>query len=97
MPAGYSVDDGPAVLLNVRGGAQDYTSKVLEPTIAFQCIAADDLSAVNVAKALYDALNDKQTYHIMMARQSIPPQLIFDPQTEWHIALVFYETQIRNP
>ena len=50
-----------------------------------------------VAKALYDALNDQQTYSIMEARQTVPPQLIFDEQTGFHIALVYYECQIRNP
>jgi hypothetical protein len=97
MPAGYTVDAGPAILMNTRGGGQDYTSKVLQPTISFQCIAGDDLAAFNVAKALYDALNDKQTYSIMEARQTTPPQLIFDQDSGFHIALVYYECQIRNP
>lgn len=97
MPAGYTVDAGPAILMNIRGGSQDYTSKVLQPTLVFQCIAKDDLAAFNVAKALYDALNDKQTYFIMEARQSIHPQLLFDAETGFHIALVYYETRIRNP
>jgi hypothetical protein len=97
MPAGYAVDTGPAILINSRGGAQDYTSKVLYPTLVLQCIAKDDLVAFNVAKALYDALNDHHDYLIMAARQSIHPQLIFDSETGFHIALVYYETQIRNP
>lgn len=95
-PPGYKPSDGPAVLFNVRGGGQDYSSKVLNPSLQFRCYGLNQSLAIQTDRALYDALNDRACGNIKITRLETPGQLLTEPDTGWWFVLSFYRSFLNN-
>jgi hypothetical protein len=98
LPAGYKVSIGPAILLAPRGGGQDYSSKVLTPSVQFRCYAATETLARQVSSALYAALNDHAGGGFKYARldEGTYPTLLSEPDTNWPYMLSFYQFSMAN-
>jgi len=96
MPAGYTPEDGPAVLFGVRGGGQDYSSKVLEPSYQFRTYAKTERQAREVDRALYTALNDQKFGLVKSAVMETMAQLLAEPETGWPVMLTFYRLLVGN-
>jgi hypothetical protein len=97
LPSGYKPSQGAAILLAVRGGGQDYTSKVLRASIQFRCYGADAPKARACDRALYAALNDKHGPGIKQARLETLGQLVSEPSTGWRYVVSFYQVRLTNP
>lgn len=98
LPAGYSpVTNGPAILLKVRGGQQDFPGKTLYPSYQFECYAATEALARQVSNALFDAINHKASGLIKQIRLEVMPVLLTDPDTGWPFVLSYYKTVFGNP
>lgn len=96
LPAGYTPDAGPAVLFSPRGGGQDFSSAVLNPSYQFRSYAATEKLARQTDQELYSALNDKKTGVIKMIRMETYPQLLAEPTTGWPFLLTFYRVWAGN-
>lgn len=95
-PKGYAPEQGPLLLFNVRGGGQDYTSLVLQPSYQFRSFGLTEAEARRLDRALYDALNDAQCFPIKMARLESIGQLFEEPDTRWPFVLSFYRIAFSN-
>jgi hypothetical protein len=96
LPPGYKPMDGPAILFAVRGGSQHYSNAVLQISAQYQCFAATDALAREVARALYDALNDQAAQGIKQSRLEAPGQLLADPETGWHFVFSAFRHWLVN-
>lgn len=96
LPMGYKIEDGPALLFAMRGGTQDYSSRVIRPSYQFRLYAGTEADARKSAALLYDNLNDKSSGAIKMARLEVLPTLLRDQETDWPFMLAFYQLQIAN-
>ena len=100
LPAGYTPDDGPAVLFNVRGGqGPDESGLITWPSYQFRSYAATEAEAREVDRAVYGALNFTSSNRVKMARLDVYPQLLRQPEPEpqWPFVLSFYRAIIANP
>lgn len=97
VPPGYTPGgDGPGVLMGIRGGPQEFHSRVLRVSMQFRCYAETARLARQVDRALYDVLNDCQVRHIKWARLEQVGQLVTEPSTEWYYVLSFYTILVSN-
>lgn len=97
LPAGYNVSQGPALLFATRGGGQEYSSRVLDPSYQFRAYAATEAAARQVDRVLFDVLNDAKAAGILSARLESFPVLLMEPETEWPFVLSFYRLMMTNP
>lgn len=99
VPEGYNVSQGPAVLLDARGGGEHYSGAMQNPSFQFMCYAEDDAGAVALAGLLYQALHKRRGTQIAYAlrEEGTRERLITEQDTGWPLALVFYLIRVRNP
>jgi hypothetical protein len=97
LPAGYQPNDGPAIVFNVRGGGQEYSSKVFSASLQFRSYAVNWVKAWEVSGALYDVFNDVSDYLIMSSYMETLPTVLTEPDTGWDYTLSFYFAVLRNP
>ncbi len=98
LPSGYKPAEGPALLFAVRGGRQDYSSKVLEPSIQFRVYGETDAKARRASQELYDAINDRQARQICYCRmeEGTMPVLMTEPGSDWPYVLMYFKIQVQN-
>lgn len=96
LPPGYSVSNGPAILFGPRGGGQDYSSKMLTPSMQFRCYAATEKLARQVSNALYDALNDHSGSGIKYSRmeEGTYPTLLTEPEINWPYVISYFKIYV---
>lgn len=95
----------PAIGFFIRGGSSDpYIPDIPRPSVQFDCWAKDLITARNVYRKLYDALQGIQDvvvavggtdYRILSAREEVQGQDL--PENEiphYHRVLTFFEIQI---
>lgn len=96
-PNGYNpADDGPCVLLGIRGGSQDYSSAILSPSVQIRCFAATENLAKKLDKALYTAINDSHGDVVLHCYQQELGQLLIQPDVDWPFVLSYYLMVMRN-
>lgn len=95
-PAGYTPDDGAAIVLGIRGGGQAYHSKTLIASVQMRCFGATATAARALDRALYGALNDKQAAGIPWARLDVLGTLLMDPETGWQYVLSYWTVMVSN-
>jgi len=96
LPPGYQPSDGSALLLSLRGGGQDYSSRVLEASLYVRSYAATATAARTLDRAVYDAFNDVRSSTIKWARLETPGQLLQEPETGWVFVLSAYRVLVAN-
>lgn len=96
LPPEYSPADGAGILLNIRGGGQDYTSLVLSPSVQFRTYGPTMKAALAADRALYDVLNDAACWPIKEARLETPGQPLTERDTLWPFVLSFYQLYLSN-
>jgi len=98
LPSGYKPGDGPAALFTVRGGGQDYSSKVFEPSLQFRIYAETESMCRQAAGELYDALNDTQARKIIYMRMEdgTIPTLLSEPGSDWPYVLMYFKFHVGN-
>lgn len=94
LPAGYRIEDGPALLGGQRGGLQDFSSHIIRSSFQFRSYGQTAAKARELDRALFDALNDGRTKDIRYARMDVAGQLVREPQTGWNVVISFYTIQI---
>jgi hypothetical protein len=97
LPREYIPEQGPALLFSIRGGGQDYSSQVLNPSIQFRSYALNLEEAMGLDRALYDSLNDRCCCEeIKMARLETLGQPLHESQTGWPYVLSFWRILFNN-
>lgn len=98
LPAGYKPQDGVALLLAMRGGSQDFSSKLFSVSIQVRVYAESEAQARQAAKHLYDELNDSKARRVCYARMEsgTMPVLLLEPETNWPYVLMFFRIFIQN-
>ncbi len=98
LPAGYKPEQGPACLFAIRGGGQDFSSKLLTPSVQFRIYAVTEAEVIKATTALYDAINDTQSRGICYARleDGTLPQMLSEPVMEWPYMLMYIKFHIQN-
>lgn len=98
LPAGYKPGNGAALLLMVRGGDQDFSSRVLMPSIQFRIYAETEKEARQASQALYKGINDQKNRQIIFSRMESGtlPVLLSEPGTDWPYVLTFFKFHIQN-
>lgn len=98
LPPGYTPQGtGAAIAFNIRGGASDYTSVILDPSVQFQCFGATEQLAYQLDGVLHDALHDQKTQYFKIARREVLGTLLYTPPpTLWPYVLSFFEFRISN-
>jgi hypothetical protein len=98
LPAGYDPSKGAAVLLAVRGGTMDYSSKVMEPSVQMRVYAETEAKAREASRKLFDGINDSKTRNVMYVRmeEGTMPILMTEPVTNWPYILVHYKFFVGN-
>jgi hypothetical protein len=99
LPSGYKPTQGPALLFMTRGGGQDYSSKLMEPSVQFRVYAATEANCRHAAQALYDGLNDQQARQISYSRMEdgTIPTLLAEPGSDWPYILMYFKMHMQNP
>jgi len=99
LPSKYTPDLGAAVLFMMRGGGQDYSSKVLQPSVQFRIYGSTEGVARKASQALYDGINDQQARQICYARmeEGTIPVLLTEPGSDWPYVLMYFKFHIQNP
>jgi hypothetical protein len=85
------------LLFATRGGGQEYSSRVLDPSYQFRAYASTEAAARQVDRVLFDVLNDAKAAGILSARLESFPVLLMEPETGWPFALSFYRLMMTNP
>ena len=96
LPAGYRAEQGPALLYTVQM-TPGYASKLLKGSATFRSYGADELSARQLDRALYDGIHDKVSSAVRAAHLQSGGQLLQDPNTGWYFVLSVYRLVIANP
>jgi len=98
LPSGYKTADGPALLFAVRGGRQDYSSKILESSMQFRVYGETEGEARKASQAVYDGINDQQARGICYARmeEGTMPVLMTEPGSDWPYVLMYFKFFIQN-
>lgn len=95
-PTGYKPADGPGALFEVRGGAPDYSSQVLRPSVQMRVFGLDEATARGAQRVLYDAFQDMKRGRILGAQCEVLGQVLAEPETEWRFVLSYWQMQIAN-
>jgi hypothetical protein len=95
-PAGYKLSDGGAICFKARGGRPEYVDVLLAPSYQFKCYGTTELTANQLYQALYDALQNAQTYIIRGARCEVLGQTLAEPETGWPFVLTFFKVMVTN-
>jgi len=98
LPSEADVASGPALLIGMRGGGQDFHSQLYVVSVQCRVYAATEAQAPAGERALYDAINDTQARAIayMRLEDGTMPVLLNDPDTGWPYMLSFYRFHVRN-
>ena len=98
LPAGYEVKTGPAILFTLRGGSQDYTSKIFTTSIQMKMYAETESAARKAAQAVYEFWNDTQKRSIPYARleDGTLPTLLSEPVSRWPYILAYFRICVHN-
>lgn len=96
LPAGFTLAMAPVLLFSVRGGLQHYTSRVLMPSVQFQCIDETLAEARLLSRVLYSAINDGSGTGILSCRLEVMPQP-FPTEAGWPRMLAYYAFMLSNP
>lgn len=67
LPTDYTPDDGAAVTFTIRGGADDYSTHLLDPSVQFSIFGPDAETRWRAYRLLRNALNTAQTAKIISA------------------------------
>ncbi len=96
LPTGYTIQSGDALVFKTRAGSQAYHSHSLNPSMQFLSYSTTRNGAAAIDRALYEALNDRQTEYFKMARLQTPGQLLRQPGGMFYY-LSFWRFWIGNP
>lgn len=98
LPAGYKPRDGAALLLAMRGGSQDFSSKLFSVSIQVRVYAESEAVARQAARELYDDLNDSKARRLCYARleSGTMPTLLLEPDANWPYVLMFFRLLLHN-
>lgn len=98
LPVGYMPDQGPALLFNVRGGGQEYSSQAYAPSVQIRVYAATEGAARQASRAVYDAINDVQArgFAYIRMESGTLPTLLDEPVTNWPYVLSYYTFNTLN-
>jgi len=98
LPAGYTPDRGPGLLLNVRGGGQAFHSNLYTPSVQMRIYGKTEADVRAAANQLYEAINDTQSREFAYVRmqEGTLPSLLNEPGTNWPYVLCYYTFQVRN-
>jgi len=95
-PSTYVPDDGIGVCLKVRGGVDDDSRAVFDPSFQFKIYAKNEVLARGAARTLHDNFEGKANKDITAVRREILPVTLKDPESQWTYALVYYKIMVRN-
>ena len=91
---GYKPEQGPALLIGLRGGQQDYSNQVLTPSLQLRFYGATEADASRLQRATHDAINDRRSpaNHILFCRleDGTYPTLLEEPGSKWPYYLAYY-------
>jgi hypothetical protein len=98
LPPSYEPKQGAAVLVAIRGGGLDYTSKVWEPSVQCRIYAQTEALARKAGRALFRALNETKSRLVIYARLEAGtiPTLLTEPGSNWPYMLAFYKIYVQN-
>lgn len=96
-PTSYDpTGSGGLVLFKRRGGSTDESSKISTESYQFQCIASSEQAAVNIYRALFDALERAKSGGILQATCDVLGELTAYPETEWPDVISFFTVMMRT-
>lgn len=97
-PKTYRPDDGPAIAFAARGGLPAYDSRILRVSYKFKFYGATNsptvspqLSAVNLYRATYDALQDRAFASVRWGGCEVIAQQLEEFALNWPYTLAFFE------
>lgn len=98
LPAGYTPERGPGLLVSVRGGGQAFHSQLYLPSMQMRIYARTESEASAAAVQLYEAINDTQSREFAYVRmeEGTLPTLLNEPGTNWPYVLCYFTFQVRN-
>lgn len=95
-PAGYTPADGIGICFKVRGGLDDDSGVVMDPSFQFKIYGADEVAARAAARTLHDNFEGKADRNVMAVRREALPVTLKEPETGWTYVLVFYKVMVRS-
>ena len=93
--AGYKPADGVGICFKARGGNDDDTNVVFDPSFQFLIFGIDEVTCRDAAHVLHDVVEGRGDAHIMAIRRETYPVTLKDPQTNWTHVLVHYKIMVR--
>lgn len=90
LPEVYEIEDGPAVLLNVRGGEVSYSDSILNVSVQVQCYGQTQRDAWRMFQALYDGLHGRSGAQVKRVRMDVMGQLVREPDTQFYFVISFW-------
>lgn len=102
LPPKYRPEDGPAVLLNVRGGTRDYSAMLIRPSVQVQCWGSSPAEAMRLYRALEEGCHEqggmagKLGTTVKWARCDALGQLLYDAETNWPVVISFWTFFLSN-
>lgn len=96
-PQGYEPGaDGPGVLINTRGGTVSYENGLFDPSVQIVTYGETLQDGLDAYEAVFDVLQDADTYPIASARVEVTEQMLRDPETQWPRWLSYWNVTIVN-
>ncbi len=90
------IDDGPILLVSLRGGDIGYDSVTGLAQLQFECIAEKISEAWALYYALFDAIQDAKNGNILIAQITQLGQKSTYPETNWPVVITFGSALIRE-
>ena len=89
----YTPASGPAILLNTRGGSDEYSRATTRPAMQYRCYNTTAEACAELDGVLYDALQDKCSGAVRTSLRVTYPQILEEPDTEpaWLYMLSGYD------
>lgn len=96
LPAGFTPNNGPALLFQSVGGQPDYSSAILSYTYQMRSYALTPTLARGLDRMLFAVLNESRSSKIRQAEATVLGQLLQEPDTEWYFVLASYLVVFEN-
>src|SRR5512136_1592905 len=94
--ASYQPADGIGICFKVRGGSDDDTNVIMDPSFQFKVYGADEVACRAAARTLHDNFEGKANKDVMAVRRETQPVTLKEPETDWTYVLVFYKVMVRS-
>lgn len=96
LPAEFKIADGPAIIIQPRGGEIHYSGKALSPSMQVRTFGKNEIEAETLMGVVLDAFNNRSGAGFSWSYLEGVPTPLRDPDTGWDYQLGYFKIFIQN-